>query len=152
MANRPAGGPENTETPDENPTPDPREPRDLPSFTSVASFFEVPLTREGPVVIKRSDLEAELGVSSAQRGLSTGDSPISDLDQFPYLQFMLEVASLIESGEVRTHPKSKLVGWLETHWPEESLGGKSANKIRLMATLLRRPDDAKGGNTKWKLQ
>lgn len=106
--------------------------------------------REGPVVIKRSDLEAELGVSSAQRGQSTGDSPISDLDQFPFLQFMLEVASLIESGEVRTHPKTELVGWLETHWPDEKIGQKTGNKIKLMATFLRRPDDAKGGNTKWK--
>ncbi len=39
---RPAGEPGNTENPDANPARDPREPRDLPSFTSVASIFEVP--------------------------------------------------------------------------------------------------------------
>ncbi len=37
--NRPAVEPENTENPDANPARDPREPRALPSFMSVASFF-----------------------------------------------------------------------------------------------------------------
>ena len=66
-----------------------------------------------------------------------------------YLEFMLLAAKALHlSPDSRTNKKA-ISDWLTKNWPSD-LEGKSDRLIEYMATLLRRPEDKKGGNTSWK--
>lgn len=67
----------------------------------------------------------------------------------PYLEFMLLAARETRLSGDKREKIENIMGWLNANWPS-GLEGKSNRMIRSMATLLRRPDDKKGGNTRWK--
>jgi hypothetical protein len=66
-----------------------------------------------------------------------------------YLEFMLHAAKELNLSPDKRATMSHITKWLNDNWPP-NLPGKSENLIGSMATLLRRPKDKLGGNTKWK--
>lgn len=67
----------------------------------------------------------------------------------PYIEFMMEgIVALSVSPNDRANLKS-IKRWLDKNWPS-GMDGKSKQLIKYMATLMRRPEDKKGGNTPYK--
>ena len=66
-----------------------------------------------------------------------------------YIDFMLRAVSALNLSPDRRTNKKAISDWLTKNWPSD-LEGKSDRLIEYMATLLRRPEDKKGGNTSWK--
>ena len=62
----------------------------------------------------------------------------------PYLRFMITAAMELKLTDGSRLSKDEIVGWLKDNWPS-SLGKPSVRKISSAATLLRRPEDEKGG-------
>lgn len=77
-------------------------------------------------------------------GATSGDGYIP-----PYIKFLLGAASALNLSANNRVNKEEIVHWLDENWPVE-LEGKSDRLINSMATILRRPQDKKGGNTSWK--
>jgi len=67
----------------------------------------------------------------------------------PYVEFMLQAVKALNLSPDKRANINELTEWLNQNWPD-NLEGKSENMIKYMATLLRRPEDKKGGNTAWK--
>jgi hypothetical protein len=105
---------------------------------------------DGVVLVRTDQLEKMKSVPT-EATVELPESTDVDATRFPYLVLMLEAAKseLFEAEErVRTET---IVGWLSDNWPR-GLGGKSPTKFSNMATLLRRPEDEKGGQTKGKVR
>lgn len=103
---------------------------------------------KGIIVVRHAQL-ALLRPSRDSVRVTLPESLGADAERFPYLSLMLEAAKseLFElEGRVGT---KKIEGWLSDNWPQR-LGGKSTTKLKNMATLLRRPEDEKGGVPKGK--
>jgi hypothetical protein len=66
----------------------------------------------------------------------------------PYLAFMLQAVEALKLTPDKRENKEAVIDWLTKNWPAD-LEGKSSRMIESMATLLRRPEDKKGGNTPW---
>jgi hypothetical protein len=66
----------------------------------------------------------------------------------PYIQFMLTAVSELNLSAEKRINKSEIIYWLESNWPSD-LDGKSKSLIEYMATILRKPEQKKGGNTSW---
>lgn len=66
-----------------------------------------------------------------------------------YIEFMLKAAKALELSASKRVNASQVETWLDENWPKD-LEGKSDRIIKSMVTLLRRPEDKKGGNTSWK--
>lgn len=66
----------------------------------------------------------------------------------PYIQFMIQAVNALELTPEKRTSKSVIIDWLRQNWPAD-LEGKSDRMIESMATMLRRPEDKKGGNTPW---
>lgn len=66
----------------------------------------------------------------------------------PYLSFMIQATKDLQLSANSRTSKEMIVEWLNKNWPQK-LDGKSNRLIESMATLLRRPEDKKGGNTPW---
>ena len=62
---------------------------------------------------------------------------------------MLKAVSELNASPNERINKKEIKKWLSDNWPK-NLDGKSDNLIDSMATLIRRPEDKKGGNTQWK--
>jgi hypothetical protein len=103
---------------------------------------------------RKSDLELVVGLQNKLKQTHP-DTPnrasgtiISDDYIPPYIEFLLgAIPSLNLSANNRVN-KDEVVNWLAENWPD-GLEGKSDRLINSMATLLRRPEDKKGGNTSW---
>lgn len=63
----------------------------------------------------------------------------------PYIDFMLKAAKALGLSSDKTIVKKQVEHWLRENWPKE-LGTPTDNIIKYMATLIRRPDEQKGGN------
>lgn len=61
-----------------------------------------------------------------------------------YIEFMLEAVNGLGLTPDDRVPAKTVRDWLEKNWPHDL--GTSGRKIAQMVTLLRRPQDAKGGN------
>lgn len=66
----------------------------------------------------------------------------------PYLAFMLQAVKALNLCPEKRARIDDITEWLNENWPSH-LEGKSDRIIKSMATLLRRPEDKKGGNTPW---
>lgn len=108
---------------------------------------------KGLVVFKRTFLTSpsKLATRSKQHEFtnvptrpSEQTEPVS-LKHFPYLAFMLSAAKNGPFSTGRRVPKKVIEDWLRKNWPRP-LGEPTPNKTTNMATLLRRPEDEKGGN------
>lgn len=66
----------------------------------------------------------------------------------PYVEFLLEATKSLKLSPDKKLNKSQITNWLDSNWPS-NLDGKSVSLIQTMATILRRPEDKKGGNTPW---
>lgn len=66
----------------------------------------------------------------------------------PYLKFMLQAVNNLNLSPDNRIMKEDVTEWLDKNWPKD-LDGKSPKMIENMATLLRRPEDKKGGNVKF---
>ena len=66
----------------------------------------------------------------------------------PYIAFMLQGVEALSMRPDQKVSKDEIERWIEEHWPK-SLGTLTKNLASNMATLMRRPADAKGGNTPW---
>lgn len=64
----------------------------------------------------------------------------------PYIAFMLEAAQALELSPDNKIVKKQIEHWLRQNWPSE-LGRPTDNLISYMATLMRTPEEQKGGNT-----
>ncbi len=105
----------------------------------------------GRVLFKRADLDRLLS-ADVEATSDSSNSP-SDVEEGrycpPYIAFMLQgVEALQLSADERAEVET-IKGWIKENWPE-SFGRLSDNLIRNMVTMMRRPSDAKGGNTLWK--
>lgn len=67
----------------------------------------------------------------------------------PYIKFMLEAVSALGLDSEKHVSLIIVKAWLNENWPDD-LDGKSDRLIHSMATMIRRPQDKKGGNTSWK--
>lgn len=65
-----------------------------------------------------------------------------------YLELMFKAAKALNLSADKRANMDDIVGWLNENWPS-GLEGKSDRMMKSMATLLRRPQDKKGGNTRW---
>ncbi len=63
----------------------------------------------------------------------------------PYLNLMLEAVKALKLNPKKRILAQEINSWLSDHWPAD-LEGKSDRIIENMVTLLRRPQDKKGGN------
>lgn len=66
-----------------------------------------------------------------------------------YLDLMLKAVKALDLSPDKRVNKDSVIDWLNKNWPA-GLEGKSDRLIESMATLMRRPEDKKGGNTPWK--
>lgn len=66
----------------------------------------------------------------------------------PYIKLMLQAVSELGLSSNKRTPVKTIESWLHKNWPK-ALDGKSDRIITSMATLLRRPEDKKGGNASW---
>jgi hypothetical protein len=96
---------------------------------------------KGQIVVESSVMEPE---SSALDAISQLADEAIDPNKFPYLAFMLKAAKLGPCNPSDHTPKKVIEGWLSDNWPPE-LGEPTPNKIRSMASFLRRPEDERGG-------
>ena len=92
---------------------------------------------ECPIVISRRDLDRELVSAS---------TPSNDYSS-SYVNFMKKASQDLSLDANTKIPKKELVNWLRDNW-HEGLGEFSARKIDQMATLIREPEDQKGGHFK----
>lgn len=67
----------------------------------------------------------------------------------PYIEFMLKASKDLNLSHDKKANLEDIISWLNDNWPA-NLDGKSDVLIKYMATLLRRPEDKKGGNSSWK--
>jgi hypothetical protein len=110
------------------------------SIPGIVSSYHV----KGLIVVPKDFLrkvEAEREVQEPK----PANQPALQLDRYPYLEFMLQA---VTSGVVPTTqrvPKKTIEDWLRRNWPPK-LGRPTDTKITNIATLLRRPEDEKGGN------
>ncbi len=65
-----------------------------------------------------------------------------------YLEFMLQAVKALNLTSDKRANIDEIIDWLNKNWPSD-LEGKSDILIKYMATLIRRPEDKKGGNTSW---
>jgi hypothetical protein len=79
----------------------------------------------------------------SDKGTETSDSYTP-----AYLELMLKAVKALNLSLDRRLNKDAVIKWLNENWPAR-LEGKSDRLIESMATLLRRPEDKKGGNTAW---
>lgn len=76
-------------------------------------------------------------------------NPVSQTQYIPsYLQLMLQAVQALNLSADKRANMDDIVKWLNQNWPPH-LEGKSDRIIQSMATLLRRPQDKRGGNTRW---
>lgn len=66
-----------------------------------------------------------------------------------YLEFMLLGVKTLDLSPGNRANLDDIVEWMDTNWPS-TMEGKSKHLIKYMATLMRRPQDKKGGNTAYK--
>ncbi len=66
-----------------------------------------------------------------------------------YVKLMLKAVKALNLSPDKRANMDEITDWLDKNWPSD-LEGKSQNLIKYMATLLRRPEDKRGGNTAWK--
>lgn len=66
----------------------------------------------------------------------------------PYIEFMLRAVAELKLTANQRVNKDLIKEWVDKNWPAE-LDGKSDRLMESMVTLLRRPEDKKGGNTSW---
>lgn len=79
--------------------------------------------------------------------------PVKSSDQSNYIPAYMGLM-LKGVGELSLSPDKRadmdsIIEWLNNNWPSD-MDGKSARLIKYMATLMRRPEDKKGGNTAYK--
>ena len=100
------------------------------------------------VYLNKDQLEAALGPEEQQ---TTSDAPVLGDQQYipPYMGFMLQAVAALDLSSEKRASLDDIMNWLNENWPE-GLEGKSKNLVKYMATLIRRPQDKKGGNTPWK--
>ena len=67
----------------------------------------------------------------------------------PYVSFMHQAVKDLNLSPDSKANRDVIIDWLTDNWPAD-LEGKSKRLIQAMATLLRRPEDKKGGNSPWK--
>ncbi len=79
---------------------------------------------------------------------SVDKNMLSDKYIPPYIEFILQASDALEMSSEKRLNINIIKHWLRDNWPSE-LDGKSDRSIQSMATLLRRPEDKKGGNTSW---
>lgn len=81
---------------------------------------------------------------------SVSDKSTNTTDSYTpaYLDLMLKAVKALNLSPDRRLNKDAVISWLNENWPAR-LEGKSDRLIESMATLLRRPEDKKGGNTAW---
>ena len=91
----------------------------------------------------------------AEKLLTTKQGKVSNSGEIPnfeytppYLEFMLQAAKALNLCPEKRARIDDITAWLNENWPSH-LEGKSDRIIKSMATLLRRPEDKKGGNTPW---
>lgn len=84
------------------------------------------------------------------------ESPVSNEDAEKlssytpaYLELMLKAVNALNLSPDKRANMDAVIDWLDKNWPPD-LEGKSDRMIQSMATLLRRPQDKRGGNTSWK--
>ena len=72
----------------------------------------------------------------------------ADPASLPYLSlfmlYMMRASRELGLSAEKRLPKKKIAFWLRINWPPE-LGNCSDSLVEVMATLLRRPEDRKGG-------
>jgi hypothetical protein len=86
------------------------------------------------------------GNHGVENWLGSSSNEISDLAYIPpFLNFMLKTVSALHIDGSERIPLDDIKHWIEENWNDE-LGKPSGNIISQMATLIRRPEDRKGGN------
>ena len=104
-------------------------------------------TYEGRVVLRQDAVERLiLAKLNSDRVGAVETEPAVDPIRFPYLAFMIRAAREGPFAPSGRTPKKVIEGWLRDNWPRQ-LGELKEYKLKTMATLLRRPDDEKGGIT-----
>jgi hypothetical protein len=88
------------------------------------------------------------GYRGIEEWLGSGTSDLSDLKYVPpYIEFMLKAVSALNIDGSKRVSIIDIKYWIEENWDKE-LGEPSGNLLSQMATLIRRPEDRKGGNSK----
>jgi hypothetical protein len=102
-------------------------------------------TYQGIVLIERQLFDSVVEEHRASPSTNAPPFPF-DPKLFPYVAFMVRTAGEIPSHEGRRLTKKEIEGYLRANWPKnDELGKPTKNKIRTMATFLRRPEDERGG-------
>lgn len=88
-------------------------------------------------------------------GLSSARTRVTDVSYGPYINFMIEVAGRLgmvdgRGANGKRIPVDTVKQTINELWKERPrLTGHTDNKVDQMATLLRHPGDAAGGNVSW---
>jgi hypothetical protein len=92
---------------------------------------------QGPVLVWESVLN----------GLLRPNEPLNQLPSFipAFIAYMLRGVRELGISEGSRRPKDQIEHWLRQNWPEEEWGPPSQKIIETMATLMRPPEDRRGG-------
>lgn len=129
--------------------------RDFLRGKKAVEWFSIGLIKDGPghgqyIFVNRIQFENFL----ADRPVAESPEPDEGKEQAvasyvpAYLELMLKAAKALNLSADKRANMDDIVGWLNGNWPS-GLEGKSDRMVQSMATLLRRPQDKKGGNTRW---
>lgn len=114
-------------------------------FIAWADLHEVDIPKE-----LRESVEKMEQRRAGQEQQSESRSQLSEIQYIPpYVVFMLEAVTALNLSSDSRSNLDEIINWLDDNWPSD-LEGKSQNLVKYMATLLRRPEDKRGGNTPWK--
>jgi len=133
-------------------------------LSEAGELLEVPRENWGGLEFKRMVSNGETSVLNGSRivtgrvllALEPLDSAFpttngeysADPESLPYLSpfmlYMMRASRELGLSAEKRLPKKEIVFWLRSNWPPE-LGNCSRYLIEAMATLLRRPEDMRGG-------
>ena len=101
--------------------------------------------RDSHVLVSQMDLEKVVnGEAEDVAVVADDDTTDSNVYTPPFLDFMIRATQELGLDAKTKVSKELIEEWLRNNWPA-NLGKKSTRKVETMATLLRQPEDQKGG-------
>ncbi len=98
------------------------------------------------IFINKKQIETLLSGKKFQKEVIINSNKASEEKYIPpYMALMLRAVEALKLTPDSRANKDLITEWLDTNWPVD-LDGKSDRLIESMATLIRRPEDKKGGN------
>jgi hypothetical protein len=115
-----------------------------------SSYLDDKKTTITDIEVCIKSLSACIEIEPSAEDLSASGAEPSQQYISPFIDLMLKAAAALNvnanANANERVMKKNVVAWLRENWPKD-LAGYSDSKIEHMATLIRRPKDAKGGNS-----